>query len=57
MFLGWVYGKWERGKNPSGLSRNGEYKRDYMDKYMPLMINAAITNNSLSFMLYETMGW
>jgi len=42
MFLGWVYGKWEPGELPSGLSINGQYKSDYMDKYMPLMINKAV---------------
>lgn len=42
MFLGWVYGKWEPGKLPSGLSINGQYKSDYMNKYMPLMINKVV---------------
>jgi RHS repeat-associated protein len=41
MFVGWVFGKWESGNLPGGFSINGQAKSDYMNKYMPLMIDGA----------------
>jgi uncharacterized protein RhaS with RHS repeats len=42
MFVGWVYGKWEPGGTPTGLSVDGNQKKDYMDTYMPIMIGNAL---------------
>ena len=42
MFVGWVYGKWEEGNTPTGLSVDGNQKKEYMDKYMPIMVGNAL---------------
>jgi hypothetical protein len=43
MFLGWVYGQWERGGTvvTNGLTTNGYQRSIYMDHFMPTYVDMA----------------
>jgi hypothetical protein len=42
MYLGWVYNQWEPGVN-GGWSGAGKMRASYMDFFMPMWVNAAVS--------------